>query len=73
MLCLWAVIDEGDVEGYAATLTLPAYLAHLELAPFRFASQTANADGREPLVLTYVGRGPGGGIPAEPQAARRCR
>ena len=57
MLCLWAMIDERGVEGYAATLILPPYLAHLELAPFRFASQAANSDGREPLVLTYVGEG----------------
>ena len=57
MLCLWALFDEGAVEGYAGTLVLPAYLAHLELKPFNFASQAANGDGREPLVLTYVGEG----------------
>ncbi len=57
MLSLWALIDEGEVEGYAATLVLPAYLAHLELRPFTFAAQAVNGDGREPLVLTYVGEG----------------
>jgi hypothetical protein len=55
MFCLWALLDETDLEGYAATLVLPPYLAHLQLQPFRFASQVANSDGREPLVLTYVG------------------
>jgi hypothetical protein len=57
MLSLWALIDQSAVEGYAATLVLPAYLAHLELKPFSFASQVPNGDGQEPLVLTYLGEG----------------
>ena len=57
MLSLWARLSEGDVEAYAGSLVLPPYLAHLRLAPFRLADQARNADGREPLVLTYVGEG----------------
>jgi hypothetical protein len=57
MLSLWALIDAGAAEGYAATLVLPPYLAHLELKPFSFASQAGNSDGQEPLVLTYTGEG----------------
>jgi hypothetical protein len=57
MLSLWAILTETDVEAYAGTLVLPSYLAHLCLGPFQFAAQTPNADGREPLVLTYLGEG----------------
>jgi hypothetical protein len=57
MISLWVVARESDVEAYAATLLLPSWLAHLELAPLRFAEQAPVCDGREPLVLTYVGEG----------------
>ena len=57
MIFLWANLSEADVEAYAASLVLPAYLSHLELAPVRFERQPKNCDGREPLVLTYVGEG----------------
>ncbi len=57
MLSLWAMLSERDVEAYAAGLVLPAYLAHLSLSPVRFAAQARNSDGREPLVLVYVGEG----------------
>ena len=57
MIALWVAADEADVESYLATLILPAYLAHLELAPFRYERQAGNRDGREPLVATYVGQG----------------
>lgn len=57
MLSLWAILAEADVEAYAGTLVLPSYLAHLCLGPFQFAAQATNTDGREPLVLTYLGEG----------------
>lgn len=57
MISLWVVARESDVEAYAASLLLPCYLAHLQLAPFRVAQQAAIRDGREPLVLTYLGEG----------------
>jgi len=57
MLSLWAIVSERDVEAYAAALVLPSYLAHLSLSPVRFAAQARNSDGREPLVLLYVGEG----------------
>ena len=57
MIFLWANLTEADVEAYAASLVLPAYLSHLQLAPVRFDQQPTNSDGREPLVLTYVGQG----------------
>jgi hypothetical protein len=57
MIFLWANLTEADVAAYAASLVLPAYLSHLQLAPVRFDRQPKNSDGREPLVLTYVGRG----------------
>jgi hypothetical protein len=57
MLSLWAIVSERDVEAYAAALVLPSYLAHLSLSPVKFAAQVRNADGREPLVLIYVGEG----------------
>jgi hypothetical protein len=57
MMAFWAWLEPSDVEAYAASLLLPPYLAHLKLAPFTFSSQVPNRDGREPLVLTYVGEG----------------
>ena len=57
MISLWVVVRESDVEAYAATLLLPSYLAHLQLAPLRLAEQAPVRDGREPLVLTYLGDG----------------
>jgi len=57
MISMWALVSAGDVEAYAGTLVLPRYLAHLRLAALCFAAQAANCDGREPLVLTYVGEG----------------
>lgn len=57
MLSLWAILTEADVEAYAGTLVLPSYLAHLCLGPFQFTDQAPNADGRESLVLTYLGEG----------------
>jgi hypothetical protein len=57
MLSLWAILTETDIEAYAGALVLPSYLAHLCLGPFKFADQAANADGRESLVLTYLGEG----------------
>ena len=57
MISLWVVARESDIEAYAATLLLPSYLAHLQLAPLRFAEQAPVRDGREPLVLTYLGEG----------------
>jgi hypothetical protein len=57
MLFLWANLTEADVEAYAASLVLPGYLSHLQLAPVDFHRQPKNSDGREPLVLTYVGQG----------------
>jgi hypothetical protein len=68
MIAFWARLEPSDVEAYAASLLLPPYLAHLELAPFSFASQAANRDGREPLVLTYVGEGRLEEYPLEPRA-----
>jgi hypothetical protein len=57
MISLWALFRERDVETYAGTLVLPSYLAHLGLGPFGLAAQAPNRDGREPLVLTYLGEG----------------
>jgi len=57
MISLWAWVEPSDVAEYAASLVLPAYMSHLGLAPFTFASQLPHRDGREPLVLTYVGDG----------------
>lgn len=57
MLSLWAILTEADIEAYAGTLVLPSYLAHLCLGPFQFAAQATNTDGRESLVLTYLGEG----------------
>ncbi len=57
MISMWALASADDVEAYAATLVLPRYLAHLRLAPLRFAAQATNCDGHEPLVLTYLGEG----------------
>jgi hypothetical protein len=57
MIFLWANLTGADVTAYAGSLMLPAYLAHLQLAPVRFDQQAKNSDGREPLVLTYVGQG----------------
>jgi hypothetical protein len=57
MLFLWANLTAADVEAYAGSLMLPACLSHLQLAPVRFDQQPKNSDGREPLVLTYVGPG----------------
>jgi len=71
MLSLWAVLTEADVEGYAGTLVLPAYLAHLCLGPFKFADQATNADGRESLRLTYLGEGRLEEFPLEPERHTR--
>jgi hypothetical protein len=57
MISLWALLSEADVEGYAGTLLLPVYLAHLRLGPFRFRDQVSSSDGQEPLKLTYCGEG----------------
>lgn len=57
MISMWAYLTEGDVEGYAATIVLPSYLAHLELQPFSFDGQPENSDGQELLRLTYSGEG----------------
>jgi len=57
MISLWAWVEPSDVAEYAASLVLPVYMSHLGLAPFTFASQAPHRDGREPLVLTYVGEG----------------
>ena len=57
MISLWALVPESDVEAYAATLVLPAYLAHLSLEPFRFAAQCESCDGQEPLRMSYSGEG----------------
>jgi hypothetical protein len=57
MIALWVVVREVDVEAYAATLLLPSYLAHLELAPLDISRQSPVQEGREPLVLTYTGEG----------------
>jgi hypothetical protein len=57
MISLWAWVEPSDVEAYAASLLLPDYMSHLHLAPVAFASQAPHRDGREPLVLTYVGEG----------------
>ncbi len=57
MISMWAVLEQRDIEGYAATLVLPSHLAHLRLQPVQFAMQVKQTDGREPLTLTYVGDG----------------
>lgn len=57
MISMWAMVTEQDLEAYAGTLILPPYLSHLRLGPFRFSDQAANADGREPLRITYLGEG----------------
>jgi hypothetical protein len=57
MISMWALVSAGDVEAYAGTIVLPRYLAHLRLDAVRFAAQATNCDGREPLVLTYLGEG----------------
>ncbi|OHB83788.1 MAG: hypothetical protein A2V98_18785 [Planctomycetes bacterium RBG_16_64_12] len=57
MISLWALLSEADVESYAGSLVLPSYLSHLRLGPFRFSGQSPNADGQEPLKLTYCGEG----------------
>lgn len=67
MISLWAWVGPSDVEAYAASLLLPAYMSHLGLAPFTFASQAPPRDGREPLVLTYVGDGRLEELPLEPK------
>lgn len=67
MISLWAWVGPSDVAAYAASLLLPAYMSHLGLAPFTFASQAPPRDGREPLVLTYVGDGRLEDLPLEPK------
>jgi len=57
MISLWAILSEEDVEAYASGLVLPSYLAYLRLEPFRFAAQSPNREGREPLKLIYAGQG----------------
>jgi hypothetical protein len=57
MLALWVLASPADVKSYAATLILPSYLAHLQLAELDFANQAAHRDGCEPLVLRYRGEG----------------
>lgn len=57
MLSLQALVSEQDVEQYASQLVLPPYLSHLRLAPFELKRQSPSSDGREPLVLTYLGEG----------------
>jgi hypothetical protein len=57
MIALWALLTEEDVEAYAGSLVLPRYLAHLRLESFRFATQSPNRDGRDPLKLLYSGSG----------------
>ena len=57
MLSLWTTVSEADIASYAAALMLPPHLAHLRLAPCKFADQAVNSDGRESLRLVYVGEG----------------
>jgi hypothetical protein len=68
MIAFWAWLEPSDIEAYAASLLLPPYLGHLQLAPFTFSSQVPNRDGREPLVLTYVGEGRLEEYPLDPRA-----
>ncbi len=57
MISLWAFMKESDVEAYCSSLLLPSYLSHLRLGPFRFAVQSEDCDGQEPLKTTYIGDG----------------
>ncbi len=57
MISFWVTVCESDVESFCSTILLPEYMSHLRLAPFRFADQPYNADGRQALIATYVGEG----------------
>ncbi len=57
MLTFWANVREADIEHYARSLVLPAFMSHLRMDPFSFSQQQHNADGREPLVVLYSGDG----------------
>ena len=57
MLSMWALLKEGDVEAYLATVMLPSYLSHLRLRPFQLSGQSTNCDGQEPLTAIYEGGG----------------
>ena len=57
MLSFWITVNESNVEAFCATLLLPDYMSHLRIAPFRFADQPHNGDGRQSLIITYTGPG----------------
>ncbi|MDD3588012.1 MAG: hypothetical protein PHQ75_12595, partial [Thermoguttaceae bacterium] len=57
MLTFWANVREADIEHYARSLVLPAFMSHLRMDPFSLSQQQHNADGREPLVVLYSGDG----------------
>jgi hypothetical protein len=57
MLTFWGNIEEADIAAYAATLILPSYMSHLQLSPFRFATQQSCNSGEQSLTLTYTGPG----------------
>ncbi|MDO4586292.1 MAG: hypothetical protein Q4C95_03245 [Planctomycetia bacterium] len=57
MIFYWAFVYENDVENYAKSLTLPCYMSHLSMEPFRFEDQVRNTTGKELLVIRYVSDG----------------
>lgn len=57
MLTFWGLLTESEIDVYVASLLLPPYLSHLSRVPFRFDLQEDNVDGREPLLVTYLGEG----------------
>lgn len=57
MLSFKAIITEQDIENYTRSLILPSYMAYLTMDPFHFSDQAYNANGREPLIVSYSGEG----------------
>lgn len=57
MLTFWGLLEESDIESYAASLLLPEYMSHLRRSPFHFDDQPPNPDGRQSLVVVYLGEG----------------
>lgn len=57
MIDFWAQVDESDVEKFAKTMILPAYMSHLKIAPFSVSDQVRVETGREPLKIVYLGEG----------------
>jgi len=57
MQIFWGNIQESEISTFAGTLILPDYMSHLQLVPFRFASQPPDRNSDQSLVLTYTAPG----------------